>query len=107
MAAGGGVTAVVRGECQAVRRPEEQGKELAVYTTEKSPLAGFVSPVSSLVCTIDMHDHSVSPVGSVQSELRKETEVGVCVSRERGVGHRLPIEHFSKSEQDLLCRYDD
>ena len=107
VAAGGGIAAVVGGEGEAVRRTEEQGEEFAVYAMEKCPLAGFVSPVSSLVCTIDMHDHSVSPVGSVQSELRKETEVGVCVSRERGVGHRLPIEHFSKSEQDLLCRYDD
>lgn len=107
MAASGGVTAVVGGEGEAVRRPEEQREEFAVYTTEKSPLAGFVSAVSRLVCTIDMHDHPVSPVGSLQSELRKEAKVGVCVSRERGVGHRLPIEHFSKSEQDLLCRYDD
>lgn len=105
--AGGGVTAVVGGERQVVRRPKEQGKELAVYTTEKSPLAGFVSPVSSLVCTIDMHDHTVSPVGSIQSESREEAEIGVCISREQGVGHRLPVEHFSKSEQDLLCRYDD
>ena len=107
VAAGSGVTAVVGGEGESVRRPEEQREEFAVYATEKSPLAGFVSPVSRLVCTIDMHDHPVSQVGSLQSELRKETKVGVCVSRERGVGHRLPIEHFSKSEQDLLCRYDD
>ena len=46
MAAGGGVTAVVGGERQAVRRPEEQRKELAVYTMEKSPLAPLVSAVS-------------------------------------------------------------
>ena len=107
MAAGSGVTAVVGGEGEMVRRAEEQGEEFAVYATEKSPLAGFVSPVSRLVCAIDMHDHPVSSVGSIQSESREETEVGVCVSRERGVGHRLPIEHFSKSEQDLLRRYDD
>lgn len=107
MATGSGVAAVVGGEGESVRRPEEQGKEFAVYATEKSPLAGFVSPVSSLVCAIDMHDHPFGSFGSLQSESCEESEIGVCVSRERGVGHRLPIEHFSKSEQDLLCRYDD
>ena len=98
MAAGGGVAAVVGGDGEAVGRVEEQGKELAVYATEKSPLPGFGSPVSRLVCTIDMHDHPVGSFGSLQSELRKETEVGVCISRERGVGHRIPVEHFSQSE---------
>ena len=77
MAAGGGITAVVGGDGEVVRRSEEQGKEFAVYATEKSPLAGFVSPVSRLVCTIDMHDHPVGPVGSVQSESHEEAEVGV------------------------------
>ena len=77
MAASGGVTAVVGGEGEAVRRPEEQRKEFAVYATEKSPLAGFVSPVSCLVCTIDMHDHSVVPVGSLQRETCEKVEIGV------------------------------
>lgn len=90
VAAGSGVAAVVGGECEVVRRPEERVKEFAVYATEKSPLAGFVSPVSSLVCTIDMHDHPFGSVGSLQSELRKEAEVGVSFPCESGVGHRLP-----------------
>ena len=107
MAAGSGITAVVGGEGEVVRRPEERGKEFAVYATEKSPFAGFVSAVSSLVCTIDMHDYPFVSVCSVQSELREEAEVGVCFPRERGVGHRLPVEHFSQSEQDFLRRYDD
>ena len=77
MAAGDGVAAVVGGEGEVVRRAEEQGKELAVYATEKSPLAGFVSPVSSLVCAIDMHDHTVSPVGSLQRESCEEVEIAV------------------------------
>ena len=77
MAAGDGVAAVVGGEGEVVRRAEEQGEEFAVYTTEKSPLAGFVSPVSSLVCAIDMHDHPVVPVGSLQRESREEVEIGV------------------------------
>lgn len=98
MAAGGGVAAVVGGEGEVVRCPEEQGKEFAVNATEESPLAGFVSAVSRLVCAIDMHDHTVSPVGSVQSESREEAEIGVCISRERRMGHRLPAEHFSQSE---------
>lgn len=98
MAAGDGVAAVVGGEGEAVRCPEEQGKEFAVNATEESPLAGFVSAVSRLVCAIDMHDHTVSPVGSIQSESREEAEIGVCISRERRMGHRLPAEHFSQSE---------
>ena len=77
MAAGDGVTAVVGGEGEAVRRAEEQGKEFAVYAMEKCPLAGFVSPMSCLVCAIDMHDHPVSPVGSLQSETCEEVEIGV------------------------------
>ena len=77
MAAGSGVAAVVGGECEVVRRSEERGKEFAVYATEKSPLAGFVSPVSSLVCAIDMHDHPVVPVGSLQRESCEEVEIGV------------------------------
>ena len=90
MAAGSGITAVVGGEGEVVRRPEERVKEFAVYATEKIPLASFVSAVSRLVCTIDMHDHPFGSVGSLQSELRKEVEVGVSFPRESGMGHRLP-----------------
>ena len=98
---------MVGGECQVVRRPEEQGKELAVYTTEESPLAGLVSAVSRLVCAIDVYDHATGMVGSLQRESSEELKVGVGISRERRVRHGLPAQHLPQSEQDHLRRNDD